>query len=180
MAKKRHDLPIIYLKKALAWCTIEASSGAFFQNARGFGKKRELSMKKTTLCYIEKDDHYLMLHRIRKKNDVNQDKWIGIGGHFEEGETPEECILREAKEETGLTLTSFRLRGLVEFISDIWPDEVMYLFTADEFTGEMTVCDEGELEWVGNKDQVMSSTNERLTSFIFASDLLRKVKDAHQ
>ena len=103
-------------------------------------------MKKTTLCYIEKDDHYLMLHRIRKKNDVNQDKWIGIGGHFEEGETPEECILREAKEETGLTLTSFRLRGLVEFISDIWPDEVMYLFTADEFTGEMTVCDEGELE----------------------------------
>ena len=105
-------------------------------------------MKKTTLCYIEKDDHYLMLHRIRKKNDVNQDKWIGIGGHFEEGETPEECILREAKEETGLTLTSFRLRGLVEFVSDIWPDEVMYLFTADEFTGEMTVCDEGELEWV--------------------------------
>lgn len=110
-------------------------------------------MKKTTLCYIEKDDHYLMLHRIRKKNDVNQDKWIGIGGHFEEGETPEECILREAKEETGLTLTSFRLRGLVEFISDIWPDEVMYLFTADEFTGEMTVCDEGELEWV-NKSRL--------------------------
>ena len=106
-------------------------------------------MKKTTLCYIEKDDEYLMLHRIRKKNDdVNQDKWIGIGGHFEEGETPEACILREAKEETGLTLTSFRLRGLVEFISDIWPDEAMYLFTADEFIGEMTGCDEGELEWV--------------------------------
>lgn len=89
-----------------------------------------------------------MLHRIRKKNDVNQDKWIGIGGHFEEGETPEECVLRETKEETGLTLTSFRLRGVIEFISDRWPAEQMYLFTANGFSGELTDCDEGKLEWV--------------------------------
>ena len=105
-------------------------------------------MKQTTLCYIERDHRYLMLHRTRKANDDNHDKWIGIGGHIEPGETPLACIRRECLEETGLTLTSFRLRGLVEFISNIWPDEAMYLFTADEFTGEMTGCDEGELEWV--------------------------------
>lgn len=105
-------------------------------------------MKKTTLCYIEREDQYLMLHRIKKKNDVNQDKWIGIGGHFEEGETPEDCVLREAKEETGLTLTSFRLRGVIEFISDRWEPEAMYLFTADGFAGELIDCNEGSLEWV--------------------------------
>lgn len=102
----------------------------------------------TTLCYIEKDDSYLMMHRIKKKKDINQDKWIGVGGHFEKDETPEECLLREVKEETGLTLTSYRLRGLVTFLSDRWETEYMWLYTADEFEGTLTECDEGNLEWV--------------------------------
>ena len=111
-------------------------------------------MKKTTLCYIEKDNQYLMLHRIKKEHDANKDKWIGIGGHFEEGEFPEDCVLREVKEETGLTLTSFRLRGLIDFVSDRWEREEMYLFTADGFTGELIDCDEGQLEWV-DKDKII-------------------------
>ncbi len=105
-------------------------------------------MKLTTLCYIEKDDKYLMLHRIKKTNDVNQDKWIGVGGHFEQGESPEECLLREVKEETGLTLLSYTFRGIVTFVSDEWGAEYMHLFTATEYTGKMIECDEGELVWV--------------------------------
>lgn len=106
-------------------------------------------MKQTTLCYIEKDNCYLMLHRIKKENDLNKDKWIGIGGKFEEGESPEECLLREAKEETGLTLTSWRCRGVVTFLTNgPWEGEYMYLFTADAFEGELKDCDEGELKWV--------------------------------
>ena len=85
-------------------------------------------------CYIEKDDSYLMLHRVSKKNDENKDKWIGIGGHFEEGESPEDCLLREAKEETGLTLTSWKFRGIVTFVSDVWGTEYMCLYTADGYT----------------------------------------------
>ena len=103
----------------------------------------------TTLCYIEKDDSYLMLHRVSKKNDINKDKWIGIGGHFQLNESPEECLLREAKEETGLTLTSYRFRGIVTFITDgLEEAEYMHLYTADGFEGEMIACDEGTLEWV--------------------------------
>ena len=102
----------------------------------------------TTLCYIEKDDKYLMLHRVKKENDQNHDKWIGVGGKFEEGETPEECLLREVKEETGLTLTSYRFRGIVSFISDEYENEYMHLFTATEYEGKMAECDEGELVWV--------------------------------
>lgn len=102
----------------------------------------------TTLCYIEKDGKYLMLHRVSKKNDVNKDKWIGVGGHFEDGESPEECLLREAKEETGLTLTSWRFRGIVTFLAEGWPSEYMCLYTADAFEGELKNCDEGTLEWV--------------------------------
>ncbi|MEE3467636.1 MAG: 8-oxo-dGTP diphosphatase [Eubacterium sp.] len=102
----------------------------------------------TTLCYIEKDNQYLMLHRIKKEQDINQGKWIGIGGHFQENETPEECLLREVKEETGLSLTAYRFRGLITFISDAWQTEYMCLFTADGFIGEMTDCDEGELAWI--------------------------------
>lgn len=110
-------------------------------------------MKLTTLCYIEKDDKYLMLHRTKKENDINKDKWIGIGGHFEENESPEECLLREVKEETGLTLTKFRFRGIITFVSDIYETEYMHLYTATEYTGEMTECDEGILEWVA-KDRI--------------------------
>lgn len=102
----------------------------------------------TTLCYVERGDRYLMLHRVRKKNDVNKDKWIGIGGHFEEGESPEECLMREAYEETGLRLTSWKFRGIVTFVAEDWPPEYMCLYTADEFEGELTDCDEGVLEWV--------------------------------
>lgn len=102
----------------------------------------------TTLCYIEKDEKYLMLHRVSKKNDVNKDKWIGVGGHFEDGESPEECLLREVKEETGLTLTSWSFRGIVTFLAEDWPTEYMCLYTADAFEGELRDCDEGTLEWV--------------------------------
>lgn len=109
----------------------------------------------STLCYIEKDGKYLMLHRTVKENDVNKDKWIGVGGHFEQDESPEECVLREVKEETGYTLTSYRLRGLVTFISGNGVTEYMSLFTADGFEGEQTACDEGELEWI-EKSRVQS------------------------
>lgn len=102
----------------------------------------------STLCYIEKDGKYLMLHRIKKKNDVNQDKWIGVGGHFEENESPEECLLREVYEETGYTLTSYQYRGIVTFISGDGVTEYMSLFTADEFTGKQISCNEGELVWI--------------------------------
>lgn len=102
----------------------------------------------STLCYIEKDGKYLMLHRTVKKNDVNKDKWIGVGGHFEKGESPEECLLREVKEETGYTLVSWRYRGIVTFLYGDDVTEYMSLYTADSFTGEPTDCDEGILEWI--------------------------------
>ena len=105
-------------------------------------------MKNTTLCYIEKDDAYLMLHRVKKENDENHDKWIGVGGKFEACESPEDCLIREVKEETGLTLTDYRYRGLVTFVSDEWGTEYMHLFTAAEYEGEIKECDEGNLEWV--------------------------------
>lgn len=108
--------------------------------------------KFSTLCYMEKDGQYLMLHRIKKKIDVNKDKWIGIGGHFEDEESPEDCLLREVYEETGFTLTSYRFRGLVTFISGTGITEYMSLYTADAFTGEMTDCNEGVLEWVNIED----------------------------
>lgn len=106
----------------------------------------------STLCYIEKDGQYLMLHRIKKKNDVNKDKWIGIGGHFEDEESPEDCLLREVYEETGLTLTSYQFRGLVTFISGTGITEYMSLYTADAFQGDITDCNEGVLEWVKIED----------------------------
>ena len=102
----------------------------------------------TTLCYIRRGDEYLMLHRVKKENDLNRDKWIGIGGKFLDKESPEDCLLREAEEETGLTLTDYRYRGIVTFVSDRWPTEYMHLFTADGFTGELKECDEGVLEWL--------------------------------
>ena len=108
----------------------------------------------TTLCYIERGNQYLMLHRTVKKNDVNKDKWIGVGGHFEDGESPEDCLLREVWEETGLHLTSYRFRGIVTFICDDYPIEYMCLYTAEGFTGELKECEEGRLEWV-DKDRLM-------------------------
>ncbi|MBA4700421.1 MAG: 8-oxo-dGTP diphosphatase [Ruminococcus sp.] len=105
----------------------------------------------STLCYIEKDGCYLMLHRTVKENDVNKDKWIGVGGHFEARESPEECLLREVKEETGYTLTSYKYRGIVTFIYGEDIVEYMSLYTADDFTGVPIPCNEGELEWVDKK-----------------------------
>ena len=105
-------------------------------------------MRNTTLCHIEKDGKYLMLHRIKKKNDLNFDKWIGIGGKFEPGESPEECMQREVTEETGLTAREWRYRGIVTFVSDEWGTEYMHLFTCTGFTGTLRECDEGVLEWV--------------------------------
>ena len=110
-------------------------------------------MKLTTLCYIERDGRYLMLHRISKENDINKDKWIGVGGHFEEGESPEECLLREVREETGLTLIDYKFRGIVTFLADNYETEYMCLYTADKFKGSVTDCDEGRLEWI-EKDKL--------------------------
>ena len=105
-------------------------------------------MINSTLCYLERGDEYLMLHRVKKVHDMNHDKWIGVGGKFEEGESPEECMLREVQEETGLTLTAWRYRGIVTFVSNEWSGEYMHLFTADGYSGALKSCDEGELEWV--------------------------------
>ncbi len=109
-------------------------------------------MINTTLCYITQGDKVLMLHRVKKENDLNKDKWIGIGGKFLPEESPEECLLREAKEETGLTLTNWKCRGVITFLTNgPWGGEYMYLFTADGFEGELSACDEGELQWVERK-----------------------------
>ena len=105
-------------------------------------------MRNTTLCHIEKDGCYLMLHRIKKENDLNHDKWVGIGGKFEDRESPEECNSREVLEETGLTLNSARYCGIVTFVSDKWETEYMHIFHSDDFSGTVRDCDEGVLEWV--------------------------------
>lgn len=110
-------------------------------------------MKMTTLCYIEQNNKYLMLHRVSKTNDINKNKWIGVGGHFEERESPEECLLREVYEETGLVLTAYKFRGIVTFLADGCETEYMCLYTADKFTGKLTKCNEGILEWI-DKDKV--------------------------
>ena len=112
-------------------------------------------MKNTTLCYVEQDGKYLMLLRNKKKQDENAGKWIGVGGKFEEGESPQDCLLREVQEETGLRLTQYRFRGIVTFVSDRYETEYMHLFTAHGFEGELIPCDEGELKWV-EKDKVLS------------------------
>lgn len=117
----------------------------------------EYQMKNTTLCYMERGGAYLMLHRTKKKNDQNHDKWIGVGGKFEPFESPEDCLLREVREETGVTLTHWRYRGIVTFVLDELT-EYMHLFTADEWTGELirgTDCTEGVLEWVP-KEKIVS------------------------
>ena len=105
-------------------------------------------MKSTTLCYITQGDRVLMLHRTKKQGDMNKDKWLGIGGKLEENESPDDCLLREALEETGLTLTTWQCRGVVTFLSDQYEGEYMYLFTANGFEGELKECDEGDLQWI--------------------------------
>ena len=108
-------------------------------------------MRNTTLCYIQNDrGQTLLLHRVKKENDLNKDKWIGVGGGFEDKESPEDCLLREVYEETGLTLTRYRYRGIVTFVSDRWETEYMHLYTADRWTGDIIECNEGTLEWVDN------------------------------
>lgn len=105
-----------------------------------------------------KDGRYLMLHRTKKKNDINKDKWLGIGGKFEKNESPEECIIREVKEETGLTLKSYKLRCIVTYVSTTWETEYMYVFTSNDFTGELIECNEGDLQWVDKEKVTMFFT----------------------
>ena len=114
-------------------------------------------MLNTSLCYIERGDEYLMLHRVKKENDINRDKWIGLGGKFEEDESPDECLLREVYEEAGLKLTSWRYRGIVTFVNTVCESEYMHLFTADGFEGEIGTCSEGVLEWI-KKSELMRLT----------------------
>jgi 8-oxo-dGTP diphosphatase len=109
-------------------------------------------MRNTTLCHIEKDGKYLMLHRVKKENDLNHDKWVGIGGKFEDKESPEQCNRREVLEETGLTLNSSEYRGIVTFVSDKWETEYMHIFTSNDFSGEIIECDEGDLVWIDKKE----------------------------
>lgn len=120
----------------------------------------------STLCYIEKDNQYLMLHRTKKKNDINKDKWIGIGGKFEENESPEECIIREVKEETGLHLKSYQLRCIVTYVSTNWETEYMYVFTSNEFEGNLIECNEGDLQWVDKNEVTKLNTWEGDKIFI--------------
>lgn len=110
----------------------------------------------TTLCYLEQNGCYLMLHRTKKEKDINKDKWIGIGGHLEEGESPEECLVREMREETGVTPLSPKLRGIITFVSDRYGTEYMFLYSAEAYQGELSSdCPEGDLQWV-EKDRISS------------------------
>lgn len=109
----------------------------------------------STVCYIEKDGKYLMLHRTKKENDINKDKWIGIGGKFETNESPEECVIREVLEETGLNLNSCKLKCIVTYVSTNWETEYMYVFTSNDFSGDLIECNEGDLQWI-EKDKVIN------------------------
>ena len=130
-------------------------------------------MRLTTLCYIEKDGNYLVLHRTKKAHDENGGKWIGVGGKFEAGETPEECALREVKEETGLTMKEFAYRGLITFVSDEWSTEYMHLFTCTAWTGELIDCDEGELVWLSKSELLKKKMWEGDRLFLKALDTCR-------
>ncbi|SRR5574344_1104773 len=109
-------------------------------------------MLQTTQCYLERDGQYLMLHRTKKINDENHDKWIGVGGKFEDGESPEDCMRREIREETGYSVTGWRYCGIVTFVSDVWPAEQMHIFVCTEWSGDEIVCNEGDLQWIDKQD----------------------------
>ena len=126
--------------------------------------------RKTSLCYLERNGQYLILHRTKKRHDENGDKWIGVGGKFEPGETPDECVLREVKEETGLTMTGFALRGLIIFVSDVWGLEYMYLYTATKWCGKLIDCDEGELVWLDKWELLTKNLWEGDRLFLRALD----------
>lgn len=128
----------------------------------------------TSLCYLERNGQYLILHRTKKEHDENADKWIGVGGKFEPGETPDECALREVKEETGLTMTDFTLRGLIIFVSDVWGLEYMYLYTGRKWTGEIIDCDEGELVWLDKEELLRKKLWEGDRLFLKALDERRE------
>lgn len=132
--------------------------------------KTDFAGRKTSLCYLERDGKYLILHRTKKANDENQDKWIGVGGKFEPGEMPDECALREVKEETGLTMIDYRLRGLIIFVSNVWGMEYMYLYTATKWRGEMIECDEGELVWLEKQELLKKNLWEGDKLFLKALD----------
>lgn len=123
----------------------------WFGDQEGMAKDSS-AIRQTTLCYIDDGSRYLMLHRTTKKNDASHNKWIGVGGKCFQTESPEECMLREVWEETGLTVEDWRYRGVVTFVSDVWPCEYMHLFTATDWTGTLSACDEGELQWVDKRD----------------------------
>ena len=133
-----------------------------------------MKSKLTTLCYLEKNDSYLLLHRIKKQNDINKDKWIGVGGHFEDFESPDECLVREVFEETGLKLNSYQFRGIITFVSHDSGEkmyEYMCLYTSSDFSGTMIDCDEGKMDWVKNAD--MKQLNFWECDYIFL-DLIEK------
>ena len=131
-----------------------------------FHKRKDFStMLLTTLCYIENADSYLMLHRIKKKADVNKDKWIGIGGKFEKGESPEDCLLREAREETGLTLTDYRLRGVLTFICDPWESECIFLYTAQAMKESSRTAPRERLNGSERTRSISSTSGKETRSF---------------
>ena len=137
----------------------------------------------TTLCYLEKDGCYLMLHRVKKKNDANHDKWVGVGGKFEPGEDALACVMREVTEETGLTMQAPAYRGIVDFYCTPWPAERMHLYTCTQFAGTMTDCSEGTLEWVpyrlfpsGRAIRFSSTCWRRMLRFSIWSCIMRGIR----
>ena len=129
-------------------------------------------MKLTTLCYITEGERWLLLHRTKKENDENAGMWIGVGGKLETGECPEECLTREVFEETGLTLENYKFRGIVTFITDVWDDQMMFLYTSDSFTGSLKDCDEGQLKWVedGRLDKLPMWEGDRIFFDLIKND----------
>lgn len=131
---------------------------------------KNMGGRKTSLVYLERNGCYLILHRTKKDLDENHDKWIGLGGKFEPGETPDDCALREVREESGLTMTDFALRGLIIFVSDVWGLEYMYLYTATKWTGQLVECDEGELVWLDKRELLVKNLWEGDRLFLKALD----------